>query len=292
MKDRLQHLQKYYTANSRVLEIGPYFNPIFPKRAFANVFTIDIYDQDALVENAQSDTNINPELISNIEPVDFIWKHSLSQTIASKSVLFDLIVSSHNFEHQPDPIKFLLDCEASLSDGGVLSMAIPTATRCFDAMRPLTTTGTWIDFFDRHVKPTFGIWFDNNSNFCRLVNGHIMNHGTFDSSDLRIDADILKLPYTDEERNFNDYRDAHCSVLTMESLKLILYDLDRIGLVSRLKMFDCIDGDFEFIVHFSKSRVPMSFYNEDRCTLTVRSMEYYLKELNSLFAKGNTKLGV
>jgi hypothetical protein len=285
MRDRLNQLRRYYKSGLNVLEIGPYFTPIFPKKIYGCVRSVDAFDYDELVRRASADPNIDRKSIAEIETVDFVWKGSLGETLGDDYSTLDLVVSSHNFEHQPDPIQFLIDAERYLGDTGVLSMAIPTATRCFDALRPLTTTGIWIDWYQRQTKPTYGILVDNNSNFCTLDRGNVMHHGTFSVQDLEMPGDILNTPFSDQRRNFSDYRDAHCSVLTIESLKLILYDLNRLGILSSLKMIDGIDGDFEFIVHLSRGWTPMGFYDSDRKTLALNSLGYYRNELNSLFGQ-------
>lgn len=283
MLDRINHLRKYHVLNEKTLEIGPFHSPIFPKSEFRHVFSSDVFTQETLVANALNDKNISQVNINRIESVDFIWKGSLEETLRGCGSDWALIVSSHNFEHQPDPIKFLIDAEKLLKPGGVLTMAIPIATRCFDAFRPLTTTGAWLDWYGNRQKPSYGIWFDNSVSFCSARNKNMMQHGAFEEQDIHFNSDDLNYSKFDVDREFHEYRDSHCSVMTLESLKLILHDLNRIGLLSRLKMFDCKNGDFEFVVHLSKSRIPLEFYEKNRSLLLKDSVRYYRNELSTLF---------
>lgn len=50
------------------------------------------------------------------------------------------IVSSHNFEHLPNPLGFLQDCGDLLADDGLLMMVIPDQRFIFDRFHPHTTT--------------------------------------------------------------------------------------------------------------------------------------------------------
>ena len=66
---------------------------------------------------------------------------------------FDYVVSSHNFEHLPNPIRFLQGCAEALRPGGILSMAIPDRRACFDYFRPVTRLSDWIQAFVEDRKP-------------------------------------------------------------------------------------------------------------------------------------------
>ncbi len=291
MKDRLENLRKYYKDGDYIIEIGPYFNPVFPKSKYKNVLIIDVFDRKTLIEKAKNDKNINERAIEKIEEVDFIWRNSLAKTCGDPDVNYDLIISSHNFEHQSDPIQFLIDAQELLSDTGTLSMAIPIATRCFDALRPLTSTGAWLDWYSNQQKPSYGIWFDNSRGYLSTDNGanaQLFDHENLHLSALIQPAAVLNCRFHPDQRQFNDYRDSHCSVLTSESFKALLYDLNRIGLLTKLKIFECIEGDFEFIVHLSKTREPMDFYLKDPLEVSFSSMKHYAKELSSFFKLGNS----
>ncbi len=50
------------------------------------------------------------------------------------------IVSSHNFEHLPNPLSFLQDCGDLLTDDGLLMMVIPDQRFIYDRFHPHTTT--------------------------------------------------------------------------------------------------------------------------------------------------------
>ena len=283
MKHRLNHLRRYHSTHSKILEIGPYFNPIFPKREFKNVYSLDVFSRENLINNAKKDKNVPPEKIKDIEEVDFLWAGSLANSIKIKGQKFGLIVSSHNFEHQPNPIKFLLDSERLLDKDGVLTMAIPIATRCFDVLRPLTTTGNWLDRM-RSRRPTGGVVFDCMRNLAEHPKCHIMDHGTYAPGDLklfgpRIDREF----YKDTIQNNNKYIDSHCTVFIPESFLLILYDLAKMEILRKLKVFELTVGDFEFVVHLSKSREPLPFYGKEPKEVSLECVRAYYREQKSFF---------
>ena len=82
------------------------------------------------------------------------------------------MISSHNFEHSPNPIRFLQGCGKVLKPGGVLSMALPDKRACFDYFRPHTTLGQWLEaFFAERERPTPAQVFDQDSLHSRLRAG-------------------------------------------------------------------------------------------------------------------------
>jgi SAM-dependent methyltransferase len=92
--------------------------------------------------------------IAGIEEVDLVGDASrLHELVRGKGMVnqFDWIVSSHNFEHLPDPIRFLSDCESLLKPGGFVGMIIPDKRHCFDRFRAITSIA---DLVRAHLDST------------------------------------------------------------------------------------------------------------------------------------------
>lgn len=137
---RLDTLRNAMLPGSRGIEIGPWRNPVAPKRDGFQTIVIDILDSDELREKARQ-MKVPDLQVEGIEDVDVVGDASrLLELIRSKGNVdrFDWIVSSHNFEHLPDPICFLRDCETILNPGGFVGMIIPDKRHCFDRFRPTT----------------------------------------------------------------------------------------------------------------------------------------------------------
>ena len=169
-------IMRYITKEMTGLEIAPYFTPLAPKKEGYNCKILDVFNQETLIKRAISDPNIPDSTIENIEAVDILGSASdlwelLSPHIDHHSL--DYIVSSHNFEHIPNPVKFLKGCERALSHSGVLSMAIPDLRCCFDYFRwPTTLTKFLESYHESKIKPNpFDVFdgdFSQTNNFGRL----------------------------------------------------------------------------------------------------------------------------
>lgn len=153
--DRLEMLRAGIGLDADVLEIGPYFNPIAPRREGYRVTTIDVFDADELRTRAAGDPNLGPTHVASIEDVDLVGSACdvADLTVAKYGAgrRFAWILSSHNFEHLPNPIRFLQQCAAVLDTNGTLRMAVPDKRYCsiiFDrslrfpsGYRPTTNNG-------------------------------------------------------------------------------------------------------------------------------------------------------
>jgi len=135
--NRLDTLRKSMLPGSRGIEIGPWRNPVASKKDGFQTLVIDILTTEVLREKARA-MNDPEAQVADIEEVDIVGDASrLHELVRGKGWMdrFDWIVSSHNFEHLPDPIRFLSDCENLLKPGGFVGMIIPDKRYCFDRFR-------------------------------------------------------------------------------------------------------------------------------------------------------------
>ena len=296
--NRIELLQSNKNPKHLGLEIGPYFAPIFPKKDGWNIRNVDVFDTEELLERARVDPAIG-EKYKNIESVDYVFKESLLHTIVNKlpiteaeavssgSGLFDYIVSSHNFEHQPNPIQFLIHSSQLLKLGGSLTLAVPIGTRCFDRMRPLSTTGQLIDaYVSNSSKPTSGQIVDFFLSFASDATSDVPIHHKYYRSDQ------LQMPYATSAEKWNpgfynwllkikdsnEYIDSHCWVFNIQSFELILTDLVMLGILSNMKLAGSWDLGNEFIINLVKADEP---WNElpNRCSLSTEANHYYASDV-------------
>ena len=175
MIDRHTRLARSITFEQLGIEIGPYFNPTLPKRLGYRCLVLDVFDATTLRKHAASDPNLSKTAIANIEKVDLVSPAtSIATLIVEKHRLgsFDYIVSSHNIEHVPDPIRFLQGCEQVLLPGGLLSMAKPDRRTCFDYFRPHTILTDFLEaYFQSRDRPSPALVFTQNSLHSRYAVG-------------------------------------------------------------------------------------------------------------------------
>jgi len=148
--ERFRHLYSVVRPDAPGIEIGPWRHPVAPKRDGYRTTVIDVLDTDQLRVMAR-ERNTPDHEIPLIEEVDIVGDGSnLLELIRGQGRMerFSWIVSCHNFEHLPDPIRFLCDCEQLLEPAGALAMIIPDKRYSIDRFQPPATVAgmlrTWI----------------------------------------------------------------------------------------------------------------------------------------------------
>ena len=249
------------------LEIAPWFAPLVPKAKGYNVRILDIFDRDTLIARASADPILAKRDMARVEVVDYVGSATEIAAIipTQDHGTFDYIVSSHNFEHLPNPIKFLQGCATILKPGGILSMAVPDRRGCFDFFRPNTQLGDWLDaYITDRKRPTDRQVFDLKSltTIVRHGPGEIVNyHVGADRQKTEIAgnlADDYRAHYVDQLSD--DYHDTHCTVMSPASLELLLTEIRQLGLVN-CKIEQIVSrGTFEFTIRlrFDQSTLALT----------------------------------
>jgi predicted SAM-dependent methyltransferase len=255
---RERQLLKYVTRTKRGIEVGPYVNPLVPKGQGYDVVTMDVFDADQLTRKASSDPEIPKTVISRIEEVDLVTSAvNIAEAVGNRfpSRRFDYVLSSHNLEHLPDPIRFLQGCEQVLAPGGVLSMAIPDHRFCFDYMRPVTVSSEWLEaYFENRQRPTAAQVFRHKSMESRLSDG-TMAWGRWPHLPI-VPLENLEQAFDEwkavKDSGREEYRDAHCWTFTPASFQLLVADLTYLGLINLTSLEISRSIGCEFYVHLHK----------------------------------------
>ena len=210
------------------LEIGPSHNPIAPKK---NGFNVHILDH-ACAADLKSKYQGHGVNLDNIEEVDFVWKGETFQDLIGRKNCYDWIIDSHVIEHVPDLISYLQQCEVMLKPDGILSLVIPDKRYCFDYFSSTSSTGAFYDAYaESRKRPSHGQIFDHFSNASKR-NGNIAW-----SSDGVVGATELLHTFSEAQDQLNnsisqaEYIDVHCWRFTPESFRLLITDLQRLGLI-------------------------------------------------------------
>ena len=165
---RWKELRRFADKEKLGIEIAPFFRPIAKKSDGYNILSLDIFDTKSLKEIAVEKHNVAEHNLHLIEDVDIVSNAiDLGEAVTAKGLngKIDYILSSHNFEHLPDPIKFLQGCSSALRPGGTLTMAIPDHRMCFDHFRTPSKLSDWLAaYHNNHRQPTPETLFDYNAN--------------------------------------------------------------------------------------------------------------------------------
>lgn len=237
------------------IELGPSYNPILPKKQGYNIYVIDYLDKNGLVEKYSKDPNV-AGLIENIEEVDAVDNGDdfLSQLGLSDGL--DYFVSSHNFEHLPNPVKFLQRCQNCLKDGGKAYFLIPDRRGTFDYFRPASSIGLIIESFINDAKvPSFSQIMDY---FFYNVNGNSSDGPTHPGG-----TAVQAFKIADDHRKSNLYCDVHCFVFTPASFSLLIYALQELNLINLYLEKVYAYNNFEFIAVLEKSQQKNVYDREE-----------------------------
>jgi predicted SAM-dependent methyltransferase len=143
-------------------------------------------------------------------------------------------------------ITFLQECERLLKPNGVLSLVIPDKRYCFDYFNPVTWTGELLDAYEQKRKhPSPGKVFDHYAGASKR-NGKIA-WGQNETGTFSLLHDIDQARETWEmARTTSDYMDVHNWRFTPSSFRLILSDLQTLGLtgLTVVKEFDTVGCEF------------------------------------------------
>ncbi len=271
--DRFESLRRHADRKTLGIEIAPYFNPIVTKAAGYNVLIVDVFDTETLRLKAAEDPHIPTGEESRIEDVDIVADASnLIEAIEQRGLSgrIGYIVASHNFEHLPNPIRFLQGCSKALMPGGVLTMAMPDYRACFDHFRMPTRLADWLSAYHRGLtQPTPESRFDFRANQSMYMRGDVATVGC----DINADDPIHFAPsrcvrdaYAEYVADFADpgpYKDAHCSTVFGASFELMVRDLRHLGIID-LEVVEVTPSlGLEFFVYLRKPAAGQAAQEDD-----------------------------
>ena len=260
------------------LEIAPFFRPLAPKVEGFQVETIDVLSTDQLRQWIRDDPSLPNDLVGQIEEVDHVGSASrIKETIQYEGhKKYAYIISSHNFEHLPNPIQFLRDCDEILAENGQICMAIPDLRCCFDRFRMPTQLDEWVQSFcEQKASPSpydrFRAWYKRCNNI-----GHL-NHRKSEIVLHPNPVKDLKFAFAELQQSLCatnlQYQDCHVSAFTPSSFTLLIKESIELGLIN-LDVVDLVPtvAD-EFLVRLKKVREQSPMSSDQRHDLYFAMLE-------------------
>ncbi|MGJ0395948.1 MAG: methyltransferase domain-containing protein [Methylocystis sp.] len=230
---RRDDILKHAAKDARGIELGPYFSPLAAKRDGYNCLYLDVFDTETIKRRAAADPFLTPEQAAQVEPIDLVGDAMRIDELcrdAGETESFDYIISANNFEHLPNPIRFLQACGRVLKQGGFLSIVVPDKSGCLDFYRPRTSLSAWIEaFFEERERPTDAQIFEQVSMIARGAGEEASAAGFSFVAERNLREafdDWARKRVEDDETYF----DVHCSAFTPNSFRLLLTDAYFLGL--------------------------------------------------------------
>ena len=293
---REELLRKYISKEKLGLEIGPLFWGLCRKDEGYNVLIWDVLSKEELLNNYKTERK---SAIKELEEIDIISSESMkialteysqkkNAVVKNVSECLEYIISSHNVEHMPNPIQFFIDASELLKEDGIINMAIPISSRCFDCFRPLSTTGEMLDaYISKNKKPSFGEYFDHKFSTMKILD---RNHKLIDVNDITYDFNKLTLKKNLSYSTYQEiaeyykktpYVDAHVWQFNLESFISIFEDLKTCKIIKNLEIIDAEIIGIEFIISIRKKKNKKQFLvsNDRRLSLKKESFLAYLSDM-------------
>ena len=234
------------------MEVGPSHNPIAPKKRGFNVHILDhATAADLRAKYSGHDVNLD-----NIEDVDFVWTGEPFSELIGRTACYDWIIASHVIEHVPDLIVFLQQCEVLLKIDGVLSLVIPDKRYCFDHFVPPTSMGNLLDAWsEKRKRPSPGQVFDFFANASKRDGNIAWSPGNGGANALAHTLAEAQAIWT-HSRSTSEYVDVHCWRFTPTSFRLVLSDMQALGLTHLGIKAEFDTSGCEFYVSLGKGGHP------------------------------------
>ncbi len=236
----------------KVLEIGPLARPLLDHTS-PDYFSLDVFTKEELIRNYINDSNVNTDNI--IEPSYVIVNNDYS----SISEKFQSIVSSHNIEHMPCLVTFLINLQNVLHSDGAIYLIIPDKRFCFDHYKRESDIYDVLQlYFEKNYRPRFT---DILKHVSLSTHNDPVAHWGGNSGEIDYEKAVLN-NYEGLLSQYNNggYIDTHVSIFTPQSfikiidllnkLKLINLEIDRINHTLR--------NAHEFYVILKKSKADLA----------------------------------
>lgn len=244
-------------------EIGPFYNPIAPKRDGWRTLVVDFANTEKLRAAAKSHSS--PEIramASNIEEVEIVWRgEPLDELIRGHAPSrLDYLIASHAIEHLPDLLGFLQAAERVIANGGIMSLAVSDMRYTFDFFFAPSTLGQVLaahrECRRRHLPEQV---FDAVARNAWSNGAGCWVPGM--GKDVSVRPSLLHAWKTyQEDMKAVEYRDCHAWYFTPSSFELLMLECWQLGLtgfiIKTLTPSSAVCLGSEFLVQLERRRRP------------------------------------
>ncbi|MDF1790854.1 MAG: methyltransferase domain-containing protein [Thalassobaculaceae bacterium] len=239
---------------ARVLEIGALAVPLVAPNE-ARVEYVDHLDTEGLRTEYRGHSGVD---IDRLVEVTHVWNSGTFADAIAQTAAFDAIVSSHVFEHLPNPIQWLMDAYEVLAPGGQIYMVVPDMRFTFDRSRTRTRVGDWVAWYlENRSRPSPAQIYDYHAEVVDVPAGHGWKPAP-EGGFTPIHDTTTAMEQARYAAETHRYIDAHCSVFTPASLMRLFAEIDELNLfpfdVSAI--YPTPAHDIEFALVLRRSELP------------------------------------
>jgi SAM-dependent methyltransferase len=218
------------------LEIGPLNRPILsgPKVRYFDVLTTSELKMRAATLGE------SPE---GVPQIDFV---SMSGSLADLPKGFDIVVSSHCIEHQPDLVRHLSEVENLLCPDGCYCLIIPDCRYCFDHFIAPSTIARVLEAYDeKRQLHTLASLIEHRVLTCH---NDPLKHWESDSGERNLSVRSIEATLREWESWRGQYIDVHAWQFTPSTFREIVSLLNGLKLTSLTaeRVYDTPFGGMEF----------------------------------------------
>jgi hypothetical protein len=226
------------------LEIGPFNNPV---AAGANVRYFDVLDKDGLIERAKR-FGFGHEKVPHINYVHPTGDLSI---IPEK---FDVVISSHLVEHQPDFGRHLARASSLLNDEGLYFCIIPDKRYCFDHFIAESSIADVVEaYLSGPIVHALGSVIEHAA---MITHNDPLRHWDGDHGELPNDPNRVKAAIDEFRAAEGGYLDVHAWQFTPNSFRAIINTLEALRYIDLkpIRVYDTPYGSNEFYAILKKEK--------------------------------------
>ena len=241
-------------ATARVLEFGALAVPLVAPDE-GNVHYVDHLDTEGLRREYRGHVGVD---IDKLVDVTYVWNSGTLAEAVGTPGAYDALVSSHVFEHFPNPVQWLLDAHELLAPDGQIYMVVPDMRFTFDRHRARTRTADWIEWYlEKPSRPSTAQVYDYHARVVDVPVGHGWKPEPAEGFAQIYDPSTA-LEQATSAAETDRYIDAHCSVFTPFSLLQLFAELDDLNLFpfDVTAIYPTERDDLEFAVVLKRGDFP------------------------------------